>query len=108
PVMAFVYFLTAFKCDFRVVYDPRNTDEDMAVKNSIEGLMASIRNAEKLGIRSTFLGLTIDTPSHVEVGLQVADLVAGEVRRFFRFNPDLLTSGSDLTLITFEHQDGEK
>lgn len=38
-----------------------------------------------------------------------ASSVAGEVRRFFRFNPpDLLTSGSDLNLITFEYQDGEE
>src|SRR5262249_44888655 len=54
-----------------------------------------------------FLGLEIDKPSHEEFGLQIADLIAGEVRRFFRFNPDLLTYGSGLELITFGHQKGE-
>jgi hypothetical protein len=69
--------------------------------------MLKVMKAEKLGINSRFLGLEIGKSSHEEFGLQIADLVAGEVRRFFRFNPDLLTHGSGLGLITFRHQEGE-
>lgn len=107
PVVAIANFLSSFGCAFRVVYDPRQAEEDVAVKDSTEGIMGAVMKAEKLGIRSKFLGLDVGKPSHEEFGLQIADLVAGEVRRFFRFSPDLLTSGSDLNLITFEYQDGE-
>jgi hypothetical protein len=70
--------------------------------------MSAVAKAEQLGIRSKFLGLEIQRQSHEEFGLQVADLVAGEVRRFFRYNPELLTYGSALNLITFEVQAGEE
>jgi hypothetical protein len=108
PIVAIANFLSAFGCPFRVIYDPRQAAEDVAVKNSTEGIMGAVMLAKNLGIKSKFLGLEIDRLSHEEIGLQVADVVAGEVRRFFRFNRDLLTYGSDLTLITFEHQDGEE
>lgn len=107
PVLAVSYFLTKLGSSFRVVYDPRQKDEDNAVKGSVEGLMASLKNLDKIGIKSRFMGLESSKASHEEFGLQIADLVAGEVRRFFRFNPDLLTCGSDLTLLKFEHQEGE-
>ncbi len=107
PVMAMSFFFSSLNCSFRVVYDPRQEEEDVAVKNQVEGIMAALHNAEKLGLKSKFLGLEIDRPSHQEIGLQVADIVAGEVRRFFRFNPELLLAGSDLNLITFGHQEGE-
>lgn len=81
PVAAIGYFFSDLKCTFRVVYDPRQADEDVAVKNSIEGIMGAFQNAEMLGIKSKFLGMEIDRPSHSEIGLQVADIVAGEVRR---------------------------
>jgi len=107
PVVAIANFLSAFECAFRIIYDPRQAEEDIAVKNSTEGLIGAIMNpAGKLGLRSKILRLEIAKPSHDEFGLQVADIVAGEVRRFFRFNPDLLTSGSDLKLITFDYQNG--
>lgn len=107
PVVSIANFLSSFECAFRVIYDPRQAEEDVAVKASTEGIVGAVMKAEKLGIRSKFLGLEVERPSHEEFGLQIADLVAGEVRRFFRFNPDLLTSGSDLNIITFEYQDGE-
>jgi hypothetical protein len=107
PVAATAYFFNDLECPFRMVYDPRDEREDVAVKNTIEKLMAMVMKTEKLGIKSTFLGLEIDKRSHEEFGLQIADIVAGEVRRYFRFNPDLLTHGSGLDLITFEIQDGE-
>lgn len=107
PVVGIANSLSAFECSFRVVYDPRQDDEDLAVRASTEEIMGAVMQAEQLGIRSKFLGLEITKPSHEEFGLQIADLVAGEVRRFFRYNPELLTAESNLTLITFEHQDGE-
>lgn len=108
PIVGIANFFSTFECSFRVAYDPRQAEEDAAVKTAIEDVMGKVMAAEKLGIRSKFLGLEIGKPSHEEFGLQVADLVAGEVRRFFRFNPDLLTLGSGLDLITFEYQDGEE
>jgi hypothetical protein len=108
PVMAMAHFFNALKCSFRVVYDPRHEEEDAAVKASVESLMSVLKNAEtRLGISIKFSGLAIDRQSHEEIGLQIADIVAGEVRRFFRFNPDFLTSGSGLGLIRFVHEDGE-
>jgi hypothetical protein len=43
--------------------------------------------------------------SDSELGLQIADVVAGEVRRFFRFNSELLSFGSSLQLVTPESRD---
>jgi hypothetical protein len=109
PVVAIANFLSTFECGFRIVYDPRQADEDAAVKESTEALMSAVMNAaEKLELRSKFLGLEIEKPSHEEFGLQVADIIAGEVRRFFRFNPEFLTAGSDLNLITFDYHEKEE
>jgi hypothetical protein len=108
PVMAMAHFFSALNCSFRMVYDPRHEEEDAAVKTSVESLMSLLTNAEeRLGISIKFSGLHMERRSHEEIGLQIADLIAGEVRRFFRFNPAFLTAGSGLGLIGFEHQDGE-
>jgi hypothetical protein len=108
PVMSMAFFLSALNAHFRVVYDPRQIDEDLAVKNSVEGVVTAVTNAEKVGTKSKLLGFDFSRRSQDELGLQIADIVAGEVRRFFRFNPDLLTSCSDLNLITFDHREGEE
>jgi hypothetical protein len=46
--------------------------------------------------------MEIDVPSHDDLGLQLADVVAGEVRECFRNNQESLTDGTTLRLITPE------
>jgi hypothetical protein len=73
PVMAMACFFSVLGCSFRVVYDPRQKDEDTAVKTSVEALMSVLTSAQtRLGIAVTFSGLEIDKRSHEETGLQIA------------------------------------
>jgi hypothetical protein len=47
-----------------------------------------------------YLGLDNTHPSHTEIGLQIADLLAGEIRSLFESYPELLTESSHLELVT--------
>lgn len=108
PMFVFAHFLNSSQCPFVVVCDPRQGDEDFAVKSTIEGLMKVFDNPNVTGVFSRFVSLESQIASHNSVGLQIADILAGESRRFFRFNSELLTYGSGLDLIDFEIREGEE
>jgi hypothetical protein len=101
PFSSFVSFLGSFDCVFRVRYDPRQEDEDAAVRDALTNYMGMlVRVPELFGNDPRFLGMDINTPSHDDLGLQLADVVAGEVREFFRNSPEALTESATLRLIT--------
>jgi len=54
-----------------------------------------VRIPDLFGDDTGYRGVDIDTPSHDELGLQLADVIAGEVRDFFRSNPEALTEKCD-------------
>jgi hypothetical protein len=108
PIAGITNFLNAFRCHFRMIYDPRHPDEDEAVKAQAEDYMKLLSKPEvqeMMSLSSGGTGLDTSLRSEEEVGLQLADIVAGEVRRFFRFNNELLTFGSSLTLVSGESED---
>lgn len=107
PIIVFAHFLNSSQSPFKVICDPRQEHEDTAVKDTIEGMMKALKNPEITGVNSKLISLDAQTASHDSIGLQIADIVAGEVRRFFRYNSELLTEGSGLELIDFEFHEGE-
>ena len=63
--------------------------------------MQTLVNVPELyGDTNPLLAMEIDTPSHNDIGLQLVDIVAGEVRAFFRRTPEALSENSSLRLIT--------
>lgn len=99
PVGAVSNMLAFFDCRFRLYFDPREASEDRAVEVELQDFMrASQAVFSNLGDR--YLGATYDRSSQDELGLQLADIVAGEVRHFFQANPQLTSLNSSLALIT--------
>lgn len=101
PFSAISSLLRSFDNVFRVRYDPRQRDEDRAVRDALGDFMGRLNNVPDLfGPKSNYLGMESTISSHNDLGLQLADVVAGEVRDFFRTNGEPLTEGATLQLIT--------
>jgi hypothetical protein len=100
PLLGMAHFLEFFNCPFQVFCDPRESKEDKAVQAATEKFIRGhfARAAPKEA--SLYLGMDNSRPSHTEVGLQLADLMAGEIRLFFEEHPAMLTSGATHKLIT--------
>ncbi len=91
-----------------MIYDPRQPAEDQAVKIQAEDYMGILSRPEvqkMMGLSAGGMGLEVSRSSDQELGLQIADIVAGEVRRFFRVNHELLTWGSSLKLVSADSED---
>jgi hypothetical protein len=101
PFSAIANLITSFDCTFRVRYDPRGESEDQEVRTAMARYLGRLtRVPELFGDTNPFLGMDVDTLSHEDVGLQLVDVVAGEARAFFRYNPEALTENATLRLIT--------
>lgn len=100
PISAVGNMLAAFDSRFRIVYDPRHPDEDQAVVKATDGYKQIFENMPSALCVIPFDGIEADATSESELGLQIADLVAGQVRDFFRSNAELLSYGSGLELVT--------
>jgi hypothetical protein len=99
PVLATAQFLTYFRCKFKVLCDPRESKEDKAVQRAIDDLMMDHLALASPQEAKSYAGMDASRESHTEPGLQIADLLAGEVRMFFQNHSTLLTAGSSLALI---------
>ena len=99
PVSTLLNFAEAIDISLKVVYDPRERKENKAVKTGIQRVAAA---AERLNLAAArrLLDVDITSPSEHEVGLQYADLAAGETRAFFHGNPELRRLGASPNLIT--------
>ncbi|MGE0456025.1 MAG: hypothetical protein AB7O37_21955 [Vicinamibacteria bacterium] len=108
PITAIGHMLAAFNCPFVIVHDPRETKEDRAVQSEIADhrqLLDALKNLPsdtsiRRDLGDYFRGLQNDTPSTKELGLQLADLVAGEVRFFFQAFPEVMSYGATPKFIT--------
>jgi hypothetical protein len=100
PLAAMAYFLESASCKFRVVCDPRESKEDRAVQAAVDDYVRNhfARALPKEG--GLYLGLDNTRPSHTEIGLQLADLLAGEVRSLFEAHPGLVTESSRLEIVS--------
>lgn len=107
PVGCLAHFLAYLECRFELIYDPRERSEDRGVKARVDSYVELMKLLKRLppgedrnDIADYFLGFRADKRSDEEVGLQLADFVAGEVRRFMQANEDLLRFGASPRLIT--------
>jgi len=101
PCASISSLLGSFDCTFRVRYDPRQDDEDRVVGVELADDMSRLINIRELfGAVSNYRGMEANISSLDDLGLQLADVVAGEVRDFFRSNAEPLTEGATLRLIT--------
>jgi hypothetical protein len=103
PFSALSTLLRSFECRFRVRYDPRQENEDQVVREALADYMGRlVRIPELFGGDTGYFGMEINIRSQDDLGLQLTDVVAGEVREFFRNNPEPLTESATLRLITPE------
>ena len=116
PIAAVTNLLKSFNCRFRIIYDPREDVEDEAVRTRIADYMDRLmRLPPPFAHDNNYIGMEIDRTSEQELGLQLADVVAGEVRDFFRSNdlpltesttPRIIDPTSDERLQQFEQMEG--
>ncbi len=98
--------LATLGSSFTVIYDPREKKEDRAVIRAIDDVLAAFKNlkGKNVDLRwdlHTFVkGFIYDRRSENEVGLQLADLMAGETRAFFDANPELMEFAASRRLVT--------
>lgn len=107
PVASLANFFASQESHFEMTYDPREKGEDRAVKANVEsyvGVLQGLKNLppgeDRADVADFFTGFRSDRRSDQEIGLQVADFVAGEVRRFMQANEELLRYGASRRLIT--------
>ena len=112
PVVGVANLLASFGCGYRIIYDPREKKEDKVVRASAADLIAATSNLKKVpdtdlrdDLADYFRGIEIDRPSDQEVGLQVADLMVGEVCEFFKANGDLMSYAATPRLVTQSSQE---
>ena len=107
PVGAIANTLKSLNSSFAVIYDPREKREDKAVRASVEEYMSVFQNLKFQApggfgtyLDDNFRGISSDRPSDEEVGLQLADLIAGEVVLFLQANSDLMSFAANKRLVT--------
>ena len=103
PVASIISFLRSFDCVFEVRYDPRQEDEDQEVRRAISEYAGLLKRVPEIfGAEDVCLGIEVSIRSDEDLGLQLADVVVGEVREFFRNNQEFLQKNATLGLITPE------
>jgi hypothetical protein len=106
PISGVANMLATFDSQFTVIYDPRERKEDKAVIAAIDEVLATLMNFKgkdvemRWDLHSFVKGFVHDRRSEEEVGLQMADLLAGETRAFFAANPELMEFAASRKLIT--------
>jgi hypothetical protein len=100
PLSAMCHYLEFYNCKFRVLCDPRESKEDKAVQVATDDYVRNHFGRALPKEAALYLGLDNTHPSHTEIGLQIADLLAGEIRSLFESYAELLTESSRLELVT--------
>ena len=106
PISGVANMLATFGSSFTVIYDPREKREDKAVIAAIDGVLAAFLNLKDKGVEMRWdlhdfvKGFVHDRRSEDEIGLQMADLMAGETRAFFDANPEQMEFAASRKLIT--------
>lgn len=105
PSSSMLSMLGSFQCPFTLLVDPRETTENLLVEADINDYLRKLTatvNKEHAGL---FQGIDCQTTSYVHLGLQLADLIVGEARAWYREHHDLLQYGSSTRLITPTSED---
>jgi len=102
PVSGMTHFAAAMGFRVKFVYDPRTTDrveDERVTSRSAEWMELWAKRVDST-LTGACLGFSYSTESHDSLGLQLADIIAGEARRLFRGTPALLNIGATNNLIT--------
>ncbi len=105
PLLGLSHFMSQFECPFQILCDPREAKEDRAVLNAIDAVFSGPLKALAPHEAAFYQGMDNSVSSEDEVGLQLADLLTGEVRWFFEANPEFLTDQSSRRLVTSESRE---
>jgi hypothetical protein len=102
PVSGLTHFAAAVGIRLRFVYDPRTTDraEDDHVAANVVKMMDTWVERIDPSLAGACLGFSSSDASDALLGLQLADIMAGESRRLFLNLPALLKIGQTKNLIT--------
>jgi hypothetical protein len=100
PLSGLSHFMAYFGCPFQVLCDPREAKEDKAVLAAIDMFFSGPMNAVAPNEARLYKDMDNTVASEDEVGLQLADLLTGEVRLFFELNPEFLADQSSRKLVT--------
>jgi Protein of unknown function (DUF3800) len=102
PTASLAYFLTQRAKWYELVVDPRGGVEDNYIAKTIqyttEAVIRGVHRESPDKLRAT----SFSTRSENCPGLQMADLLAGEVRHWFVRNPEFLEFNSGLTLLDID------
>jgi hypothetical protein len=98
-ISGLMHFSAALDFTIKVIYDPRGRKEDEAVKQAI---LSVSEHAAQLtpDTKGRLLDVNVTSSSENEMGIQLADLIAGEARAFLEANRGLLEHGASPKLIT--------
>jgi hypothetical protein len=108
PTASVANLLSSLNARFTIICDPRDQRrEDPAVRAKIEDVMEMSRNLKNIpdtDLRSDladhFLGIRGDRTSTDEPGLQLADMMVGEIKEFFQAFPGLMSWRATRRLVT--------
>ena len=96
------HYLASRTDKYEVYFDPRSPKEDDGVRSGILSFTKMSLQALHQDDPGRFKGVCGDRKSEELPGLQIADLMVGEVRNWFISNPEILSFGSGPQLVTTE------
>ena len=105
PISALLHFADFIDIRLKVIYDPREPREDRAVQAAMNRTAELTGNITP-GTASRLVDVNVTSTSETEIGLQYADLAAGETRAFFDANRELREFGASPNLITSTSDEG--
>ncbi len=105
PLSAMCHFLEEAQCKFRLFFDPREAKEDKAVRSAVDDYIRNHFGRAAPKEAALYLGMDNTRPSHTEIGLQLADMLAGEVRLLFEAHSGLVTQSTRLQLVEGSSQE---
>ncbi len=105
PLAGLAQFLSYFQCPFQLICDPRESKEDKAVLVAIDEFFRDHMTLAAPDQARSYEGMDNTRPSVSEMGIQMADLLAGEVRSLFQAHPALLNESSTPDLISSDSRE---
>jgi hypothetical protein len=99
PTSALAFYLVPKTNSYEVLLDPRGSTEDANIAKMLRETTLEVINNVQRDNPAKLKQVRFDIPSEKAPGLQVADILAGEIRQWFLSNPELLTFSSSRRLL---------
>jgi hypothetical protein len=99
PSTALAHYLSLRAQDYEVLLDPRGDIEDQNLQDAIRDYASSVADRIRAGGQNNLKSVRVDVLSEQSFGLQIADLLAGELRWWFISHPEFLEYGSGRSLL---------